>query len=216
MFLISLSTWSNWLPGWEGGVILRLFHFQHFFPRALLHGLKLGVGWVGGDPCDYSVTPSSIGLWIFYFFWFGIGIRSRGTGFGTRAWQLSIIIIIVTDLLHVRTKRQPWTEDWAKQAAYKKNLFLVIWTSELQKCDKSDHQFCIKVWIFNDQGLIVVVAADWLRSNYLMTESPRPGCHSNTQSVPWRRHWMTSRPESCLTPGPVQSPPYFSDVGFSW
>ena len=45
MFLISLSTWSNWWPGLVGRVILRLFPFQHFFPRALLHGKKLGVGW---------------------------------------------------------------------------------------------------------------------------------------------------------------------------
>ena len=30
------------------------------------------------------------------------------------------IIVTVTDLLHVRAKRQPWTEDWAKQTAYKK------------------------------------------------------------------------------------------------
>ena len=52
--------------------------------------LKLDRGSIGcGDdgPCDYSVTPSPIGLWIFYFFGFGIGIGigSKGTGFGTRA-----------------------------------------------------------------------------------------------------------------------------------
>ena len=67
MFLISLSTWSNWPPGWVGGVILRLFSFQHFFPRALLHGQKLSVvGWWGGGPCDFSVTPSPLtGIWTF-------------------------------------------------------------------------------------------------------------------------------------------------------
>ena len=62
----------------------------------LLHVLDLAVHlvqlmtWMGRGGhtetlCDYSVTPSPIGLWIFYFFGFWIGIESRGTGFGTRA-----------------------------------------------------------------------------------------------------------------------------------
>ena len=90
MFLISLSTWTNWPPGWVGGVILRLFSLQHFFPRALLHGLKLWGGWVGGVgwwPMWFWCHPSPNWTWILIFDWFGIGFGSKGTRLGTRAWQ---------------------------------------------------------------------------------------------------------------------------------
>ena len=80
MFLILLSTWSNGPPVRVGGVIMRLFPFEHSFM-----GKSYQWGGGGGGLCDYSVTPSHKGLWIFYFFGYGIGIGTRETGFGTRA-----------------------------------------------------------------------------------------------------------------------------------
>ena len=46
-----------------------------------------------------------------------------------------------------------------KAGSLQEYIFLVIWTTELQKCDNNVTTNFGLVWIFNDQGLIVVVAA---------------------------------------------------------
>ncbi len=73
--LVHQTTWM------DRGVILRLFPFQHFFPRALLHGEKLGVGGWGVVAHVIIVSPLSPNPFFFSsfrdFFGFRLGLWTR-------------------------------------------------------------------------------------------------------------------------------------------
>ena len=68
--LVQLTTWMG--------------RVGQLFPQSTPSWLKVigGVGGVGGEPCDYSVTSSPIGLFTSLGLGWGLGLGGQGLGLG--------------------------------------------------------------------------------------------------------------------------------------
>ena len=90
------------LLGWSKGVILSNFYFLHFFTRALLHALKLGVGWWVAHMSIVSAQSKELGFWVFLdLVWpqsqdlgQGIGDLDSGLTIALKAFQFEFVKIL--------------------------------------------------------------------------------------------------------------------------